>query len=87
MFSSSAGDRLSVSCVAKDKRFICGDKRLKISIVCASLVSALLNFRIVPVRFAPGLVAALGIAFPIRVRIFSKVPRVHSWGSTCAPDR
>jgi hypothetical protein len=46
-----------------------------------------MNFSIVPVRFAPGLVAALEIAFPIRVRIFLKVPRAHSWGSTCAPDR
>jgi hypothetical protein len=45
-----------------------------------------MNFSIVSVRFAPGFVAALGIAFPICVRIFSKVPRAHSWGSTCAPD-
>lgn len=46
-----------------------------------------MNFSIVPVPFAPRLVAALGIAFTIRVRIFSIVPRAHSWGSTCAPDR
>ena len=46
-----------------------------------------MNLSIVPVRFAPGLVATLGIAFTIRVRIFSIVPRAHSWGSTCAPDR
>jgi hypothetical protein len=80
MFSSPAGDRLSVSCVVKDKHFISGDKRLKISIVCASLVSVFLNFSIVPLRFAPGLVAALGTAFPIRVRIFPKVPCAHYWG-------
>jgi hypothetical protein len=87
MFSSSAGDRLFVSCVVNDKRFIRGDKRLKISIVCASLVSALLNFRIVPVRYAPGLVSALETAVPIRVRTFPKVPCAHYWGLACALDR
>jgi len=87
MFSSFAGDRLSVSSVVKDKRFISGNKRLKISIVCASLVSAFLNLSIVPVRYAPGLVAALGTAFPIRVQTFPKVPCAHYWGLACAPDR
>ena len=87
MFASSVGDSLSVSSVVKDKRFICGAKWLKISIVFASLVSVFLNFRLVPVRFATGLVAALGTAFPIRVRTFLKVPCAHYWGSACALDR